>query len=75
MSGIKVPCHNCETRHLGCHSECEAYATYRKEYAKLRDAIKLEKAKQAEVTEYIVTAINKQKSRQNIQHLGWNKGR
>lgn len=25
---MKVPCKNCNDRHIGCHSKCEAYKEY-----------------------------------------------
>lgn len=27
----KIPCHHCEERYLGCHSECANYIAYRTE--------------------------------------------
>lgn len=26
---IECPCKNCESRHLACHSECDAYAEFK----------------------------------------------
>lgn len=59
MSGIKVPCHNCEQRHIGCHSECEAYANYCKENAEKQALIYSKKAEEAEVCKYIASRMNK----------------
>lgn len=30
-----APCKGCEKRHVGCHSECEAYKAYRTEQDKI----------------------------------------
>lgn len=44
------PCHYCEARHLGCHSECEAYIKYCEELARINELII--SAKEAE-TQYL----------------------
>ena len=39
---MKVPCHNCEDRHVGCHAECERYKEYAAECHKRREKRHLE---------------------------------
>lgn len=34
---IKVPCKDCDKRHLGCHSTCEDYKLYKSEVNKVND--------------------------------------
>lgn len=36
---VKVPCHKCEDRIVGCHSVCERYISYKKELAKQNELI------------------------------------
>lgn len=74
MSKIKVPCHNCERRTSTCHSECEAYEVYRKENAKRNAAIKSAQYADAEMREYVVRNINRQRRTKEKTHMGWNKG-
>lgn len=75
MSRIKVPCKGCGQRHMGCHSECESYATYRRENAKRGALIKSQKARTAEVQTYIVSCINKNRRTKEKTHIGYKKGR
>lgn len=37
------PCHNCELRHVGCHSDCEVYKGWRAERDELNEKIYQEK--------------------------------
>lgn len=37
------PCKGCEERHYLCHSTCEKYITWRKEYDELQAKIKAER--------------------------------
>jgi hypothetical protein len=34
---MRTPCKGCESRHIGCHSECEKYREYAAEYAAYRE--------------------------------------
>lgn len=36
-----VPCHNCESRHKRCHSECEQYREYVADCEKKRQSRKI----------------------------------
>lgn len=38
----KVPCQNCEKRHLSCHSKCDAYKAYKQELDKLNEQVRKE---------------------------------
>ena len=75
MSKPAVPCHNCENRQVGCHSNCEAYATYRRENAMRNGAKKDAMAGDTEMRAYVVSAINRNKRRKDKTHLGWKKGK
>lgn len=61
MSKIEVPCHYCEHRHLGCHSECEAYINYCREIEEQNALIRAKKAEEKEINEYIASNINKKR--------------
>ena len=37
---MKVPCHGCKDRVIGCHSSCEKYAEYDRENKQRREKIK-----------------------------------
>ena len=34
------PCHNCDERVLGCHSECDLYLTFRRALDKYNEAVR-----------------------------------
>ena len=65
MSRVKSPCYKCESRHSGCHSECELYAHFQRENAMERNLINTERTRQAAVTNYIVTATIKHQKQKN----------
>lgn len=50
QSRLKSPCLHCTNRHIGCHSQCELYKMYRKEYDDLNANIRREKAYRSDRT-------------------------
>ena len=45
------PCHFCELRHLGCHSDCDAYKEYCTELARINNIINEAKENEAKFIE------------------------
>lgn len=43
------PCHNCESRHLGCHSKCKEYNDYCTERARINSIINEAKENEAKL--------------------------
>lgn len=39
---MKVPCHDCADRVVGCHSSCERYKLYAEECKRIRRQIRLD---------------------------------
>jgi hypothetical protein len=68
MNKIEAPCHYCENRHLGCHSECEAYVNYCRENENQNALIRTKKAKEKEIAGYIASNIAK-KRKINKKHI------
>lgn len=73
MSRIKSPCYKCEQRYVGCHSYCEAYKNYRKENAQIRSVIKSAKARNADITYYVVKAVKRMQKKKEIMNRGCKK--
>ena len=71
---IVCPCRHCEERQVGCHSNCEKYATYCRENAIRNSTIKGAKAEAAEMREYVIRAIHRHRKTKGKTHLGWNTG-
>ena len=38
MNGSKNPCYKCESRHVGCHSDCDMYIAWKKETCEVSEA-------------------------------------
>ena len=47
---MKPPCHKCEERHIGCHSECEKHIQWVKERKEIQESIR----KENETINYLV---------------------
>lgn len=52
---VQPPCHICTSRHMGCHSECEAY----KEFRRGRDAASKQKILNHTVSEFTIRTQDK----------------
>lgn len=75
MSKPKPPCYHCERRHVdkytNCHSNCKEYADYCKLNAQRNAEIRAEKARGAEIAEYI--AKSKRRHGHNSRNSAWHK--
>lgn len=52
MSNLESPCHFCDHRVLGCHSECEAYKAYCSEIEKIHELKYAASEKEAQIKGY-----------------------
>lgn len=50
---IASPCKDCEERHIGCHSECERYADYRKRIDAQRATIQENLGKEYQADDHV----------------------
>lgn len=60
---IEVPCKNCESREVGCHSKCEKYLKYREEWQKANKKIREDKKAFDAITSYQVERVRRLKYR------------
>lgn len=60
FSGVKVPCQNCGSRYLGCHSKCGTYSEYR---AKIDEIHNIRVAKYNEYRDVLHVMNNMTKAR------------
>lgn len=63
-------CLNCEKRHVGCHSECEAYLQASAANTAEREAMRVEKMKQRGYTEYKFSIMTRMLKREANRHNG-----
>lgn len=52
MSNLESPCHYCDHRAIGCHSNCEAYKAYCGEIEKIHELKFAAQEKDAQIKGY-----------------------
>lgn len=61
LYGLTSPCMDCEKREPGC--ACDAYKEYRAEYERRKNKARAERDREAQLTNYQVTQMQKVKKR------------
>jgi hypothetical protein len=56
----KGPCCSCTDRHVSCHSDCEKYLEWRKDYDKYLQTINQNKTEMIAHAQYVRTRIRKE---------------
>jgi len=59
------PCKGCEDRHVGCHSECDAYIAFKNIREEEREAV--HKKKRVDEYQFVAAQRMKKKKRQKIR--------
>ena len=59
----KMSCLNCEKRHVGCHSSCEEYAEFKKNFMEQKEVKRKQKERQNIVYEYVFESRDRQRRR------------
>lgn len=59
MSKPQSPCLNCESRHSGCHSQCEKYLDFRDALDEYNEVVYNNKQKQRELDEFNFRKLKK----------------
>ena len=59
----KMPCLNCEKRHVGCHSSCEEYAEFKRNSSEQKEIKRKQKELQNIVYNYVFESRDRQKRR------------
>ena len=49
-----MPCLNCEKRHVGCHSSCEEYAEFKRNFSEQKEIERKQEERQNIVVNYIL---------------------
>lgn len=57
----KSPCKDCESRKVGCHSQCEKYLNFRDEYEKQKKTIRENKDAIMKKESYLIDAVRRVK--------------
>jgi len=57
----KVPCYECQDRHISCHDTCEIYLTWQKEHIERKRQEKAERLNNSRVTDFTIKQIEKRK--------------
>lgn len=65
---MKCPCHGCKPpkRHPACSGKCPDYAKWKAEELKKKRAIRMAKANDSMVTEYVIKQMRAQKREKNM---------
>ena len=50
---IKPPCKDCEHRSVGCHTDCDLYIHYKKEFESEKEKISLIRNKEKLINDYV----------------------
>lgn len=59
----KMPCFNCEKRHVGCHSSCEEYAEFKRNFSEQKEIERKQEERQNIVVNYIFESRERQRRR------------
>lgn len=55
----KVPCFDCSSRSISCHSNCERYKTFRNEKDAVNETVYRRRMAQNSADEYVIAQIEK----------------
>ena len=58
-----MPCLNCEKRHVGCHSSCEEYAEFKRNFSEKKEISRKQKEHQNIVNDYVFDSRDRQRRR------------
>ena len=58
-----MPCFNCEKRHVGCHSSCEEYAEFKRNFSDQKEISRNQKELQNIVKGYVFESRERQRRR------------
>ena len=58
-----MPCFNCEKRHVGCHSSCEEYAEFKRNFMEQKEIKRKQEERQNIVVNYIIDSRERQRRR------------
>lgn len=58
-----MSCLNCENRHVGCHSSCEEYAEFKRNFSEKKEISRNQKYHQNIVNDYLFESIDRQRRR------------
>ena len=58
-----MPCLNCEKRHVGCHSSCEEYAEFKRNFSEQKEIKRKQKELQNIVCGYVFESRDRQRRR------------
>ena len=58
-----MSCLNCEKRHVGCHSSCEKYAEFKKNFMEQKEINRKQKYHQNIVNDYVFDSRDRQRRR------------
>ena len=58
-----MPCFNCEKRHVGCHSSCEEYAEFKRNFSEKKEISRKQKELQSIVSGYVFESLDRQRRR------------
>ena len=68
-----MSCLNCEKRHVGCHSSCEEYAEFKRNFVEQKEIKRKQKERQNIVVNYIFESREKQRRRNGATANGMNR--
>ena len=58
-----MSCLNCEKRHVGCHSSCEEYAEFKRNFSEQKEIKRKQKERQNIVNDYVFDSRDRQRRR------------
>ena len=58
-----MSCLNCEKRHVGCHSSCEEYSEFKRNFSEKKEISRKQKELQSIVSGYVFEARYRKKRR------------
>ena len=58
-----MPCLNCEKRHVGCHSSCEEYDEFKRNFSEKKEISRKQKENQNIVNDYVFDSRDRQRRR------------
>ena len=58
-----MSCLNCENRHVGCHSSCEEYAEFKRNFLEQKEISRKQKELQSIVSGYVFESRERQRRR------------
>lgn len=58
-----MSCLNCERRHVGCHSSCEEYAEFKRNFSEQKEIKRKQKERQNIVYDYVFESRDRQRRR------------